>query len=37
MRRVYLAQYSPEPIFNPEGKIAAFAEPLLKDGKRVSL
>jgi ectoine hydroxylase-related dioxygenase (phytanoyl-CoA dioxygenase family) len=35
MRRVYLAQYSPEPILNPEGKIAAFAEPLLKDGKFV--
>ena len=33
MRRVYLAQYSPEPILNPEGKLSAFAEPLLKNGK----
>lgn len=36
MRRVYLPQYSSEPIMNKEGtKNWAFAEPFLKDGKRV--
>ena len=35
MRRVYLAQYSPEPILNLKGEIADFAEPLLRDGVKV--
>ena len=36
MRRVYLAQYSPAPIMNRDGtKLAAFAEPLLRGGRRV--
>jgi ectoine hydroxylase-related dioxygenase (phytanoyl-CoA dioxygenase family) len=35
MRRVYLAQYSPEPILNLKGEIASFAEPLLRDGVKV--
>src|SRR6478735_3979742 len=34
-RRVYLAQYSPEPILNDEGKPVIVAEPFLKDGQRV--
>jgi ectoine hydroxylase-related dioxygenase (phytanoyl-CoA dioxygenase family) len=34
-RRVYLAQYSAEPIFNVEGKPCILAEPFLKDGQRV--
>src|SRR5580765_178917 len=33
-RRVYLAQYSPEPILR-DGKPTILAEPFLKDGKRV--
>ena len=33
-RRVYLAQYSPEPILR-DGKPAILAEPFLKDGKRI--
>ena len=37
MRRVYLAQYSPEPILNLKGEIADFAEPLLRDGVKVPL
>jgi len=34
-RRVYLAQYSPEPILNDEGKAVILAEPFLRDGQRV--
>jgi len=36
MRRVYLTQYSPEPILNPEGKVSALAEPFLRDGVQVA-
>ncbi len=36
MRRVYLTQYSPEPILNPEGKLSALAEPFLQDGVQVA-
>jgi ectoine hydroxylase-related dioxygenase (phytanoyl-CoA dioxygenase family) len=36
MRRVYLAQYSPDPILNKKGEIAGFAEPLLRNGERVA-
>jgi hypothetical protein len=36
-RRVWLAQYSPEPIMNKDGtKIWAVADPFLKDGKIVA-
>ena len=36
MRRVYLPQYSAEPIMNKDGtQIYGLAEPFLKDGKRV--
>ena len=35
-RRVYLAQYSAEPIVNLEGKLSNLAEPLLRDGKRIA-
>ena len=35
MRRVYLTQYSADPIINLEGKLSALADPVLKDGKRV--
>ena len=36
-RRCYLAQYSPEPIMNPDGsKLWARAEPVLLDGARVA-
>ena len=34
-RRVYLAQYSPEPILR-DGKPAILAEPFLKDGQRIT-
>ena len=34
-RRVYLAQYSPEPILNDERKPVILAEPFLEDGRRV--
>jgi ectoine hydroxylase-related dioxygenase (phytanoyl-CoA dioxygenase family) len=34
-RRVYLPQYSAEPLRRPDGKLVAFAEPFLVDGKRV--
>ncbi len=38
MRRVHLAQYSAEPILNKEGTaVKVFADPILKDGKRVGL
>lgn len=35
MRRVYVAQYTVEPLINPDGKPRAFAEPFLVDGQRV--
>lgn len=35
-RRVYLPQYSSEPIIKPDGSIHAFAEPFLRDGVNVS-
>ena len=34
-RRVYLPQYSAEPLRRPDGSRAAFAEPFIVDGKRV--
>jgi ectoine hydroxylase-related dioxygenase (phytanoyl-CoA dioxygenase family) len=34
-RRVYLSQYSAEPLLRPDGQLAAFAEPFIVDGKRV--
>lgn len=34
-RRVYLAQYSPIPMAQPDGKIMGRAEPFLKDGRIV--
>jgi ectoine hydroxylase-related dioxygenase (phytanoyl-CoA dioxygenase family) len=36
MRRVYLPQYSAEPIYHPTGELRAFAEPFLKNGELVS-
>ncbi len=33
-RRVYLPQYSAEPLLRPDGKLAAFAEPFLVNGVR---
>lgn len=37
MRRIYLPQYSAEPITTPDGsKLWAFAEPFLKDGQVVA-
>lgn len=36
MRRVYLPQYSAEPIRGPDGTLYAFAEPFLKDGRIVA-
>ncbi len=33
-RRVYLPQYSAEPLRRPDGKLAAFAEPFLVNGVR---
>jgi hypothetical protein len=33
-RRVYLPQYSAEPLLRPDGKLAAFAEPFLINGER---
>ncbi len=35
MRRVYLAQYSPEPIVKPDGRVSNLADPLLRGGQRV--
>jgi ectoine hydroxylase-related dioxygenase (phytanoyl-CoA dioxygenase family) len=35
MRRVYLGQYSSQPILNQEGKLWSKAVPFLKDGKNV--
>jgi len=38
MRRVYLPQYSAEPITTPDGsKLWSFAEPFLKDGQNVTV
>lgn len=37
MRRVYLAQYSAEPIIRPNDQVHSFAEPFLRDGARVAL
>jgi len=37
IRRVYVAQYSPEPVLNLKGEISNFAEPLLRGGKKVCL
>lgn len=34
MRRIYLPQFSPEPIVKPSGELHAFADPFLKDGER---
>ena len=34
-RRVYLPQYSAEPLRRPDGSLAAFAEPFIVDDKRV--
>lgn len=36
MRRVYLPQYSSEPIVRPTGELTAFAVPFLHDGERVA-
>jgi ectoine hydroxylase-related dioxygenase (phytanoyl-CoA dioxygenase family) len=33
-RRVYLPQYSAEPLLRPDGKLAAFAEPFFVNGER---
>jgi ectoine hydroxylase-related dioxygenase (phytanoyl-CoA dioxygenase family) len=35
-RRVYLPQYSVEPIMNPRGELKGFAEPFLKNGQIVA-
>ena len=35
-RRVYLAQYSPEPIINLQGNLSNLAEPILQNGKKVT-
>lgn len=34
-RRIYLPQYSAEPIIRPDGRLHTFAEPLLRAGERV--
>ena len=36
MRRVYLTQYTAEPIVNLEGKLSGLADPFLRDGRRVT-
>jgi len=36
MRRIFLAQYSPEPILSPDGKDWRWVEPFLKDGKNIA-
>jgi hypothetical protein len=36
MRRVYVAQYSAEPILSDGSQPRMLAEPLLVDGKRMS-
>lgn len=36
LRRVYLPQYSAEPIYRPDGGLHAFGIPLLHDGKNVA-
>lgn len=35
MRRAYALQYSPAPIYEPDGSLKGLAEPFLKDGERV--
>jgi ectoine hydroxylase-related dioxygenase (phytanoyl-CoA dioxygenase family) len=35
-RRVYLPQYSAEPLHRPDGSLAAFAEPFIVNGERVN-
>ncbi len=35
MRRVLLAQYSPKPIYNPDGTPRRWVEPFLKEGRNV--
>ena len=35
MRRVYLAQYSAEPIIRPDGRQLHFADPILLNGQKV--
>ena len=35
MRRAYAAQFSPEPIYEPDGTLKGLAEPFLKKGARV--
>jgi len=35
-RRVYLAQYSPEPIINLQGNLSNLAEPILQNGKKAT-
>ena len=34
-RRAYIVQYSAEPIYNPDGAVRHFAEPVLRAGQRV--
>jgi ectoine hydroxylase-related dioxygenase (phytanoyl-CoA dioxygenase family) len=34
-RRSYLAQYSAEPIIDPQGRVSKFADPFLRNGERV--
>jgi hypothetical protein len=34
MRRIFLAQYSAEPILNPDGKAWNDVEPMLRGGVR---
>lgn len=34
-RRAYIVQYSAEPIFNPDGAVRHFADPMLRAGQRV--
>lgn len=35
MRRAYALQYSPEPVFEPDGSLKGLAEPFLENGVRV--
>jgi ectoine hydroxylase-related dioxygenase (phytanoyl-CoA dioxygenase family) len=35
MRRAYAMQYSPEPVYEPDGSLKGLAEPFLVDGHRV--
>lgn len=36
MRRIFLVQYSPEPVLKPNGELHLRAEPFLKDGRIVT-